>query len=97
MLGARTASEIAATTKRFSELLLMYILLIELIGPRSSDLVVRQSRGSAGLLPSYKGCSLITFLGVATENWLEILAGTGTLAPCHYQRSELWSRSQVAS
>ena len=97
MLGARTASEIAATTKRFSELLLMYILLIELIGPRSSDLVVRQSRGSAGLLPSYKGCSLITFLGVATENWLEILAGTGTLAPCHCLLSELWSRSQVES
>ncbi len=95
MLGARTASEIAATTKRFSELLLMYILLIELIGPRSSDLLASKSRGYRGLLPSYKGCSLITFLGVATENWLEILAGTGTLGPCHCLLSELWSRSQV--
>jgi uncharacterized membrane protein YfcA len=53
MLGARTASEIAATTKRFSELLLIYVLLIELIGPRSSDLVAHQSRGCRGLLPSY--------------------------------------------
>jgi hypothetical protein len=95
MLGARTASEIAATTKRFSELLLIKNTPHRVVGPRSSDHLERQSRGCRGLLPSFKGCNLITFFQVTAENWLEIPAGTGTLAPCHCLLSELWSRSQV--
>jgi hypothetical protein len=70
MLGAITASETAATNKRFSELLLMYVLLIEILGPPSTDHLEHQSRGWSALLPSQEGFVLITiFLAPVKMTW----------------------------